>query len=42
MGPNPVTGILVKWGKFRHTERRECHVKTQTHQARQPCDKGVG
>ena len=41
MGPNPVTGILVKWGKFRHTERRKCRVKTQTHEARQPCDKGA-
>ena len=41
MGPNPVTGILAQWGRFRHTERRECRVKAQTNKVRQPSDKGA-
>ena len=30
MGPNPMTGVLIRRGKFGHRHREDSHVKMET------------
>lgn len=34
LAPNLMAGVSIKWGKGRHTHRRECHVRTQAKSVR--------